>query len=116
MFGISLHVRPCLSVRRLRLPTGRRDAQREDKRAGRRQPDPGRIRVARPAGRDSSIMVNDEGSPLPIGQVARRAGVHVQTVRYYERRGLIAPPARAMCQVRRIGLPADRHVIRYRYR
>jgi DNA-binding transcriptional MerR regulator len=31
---------------------------------------------------------------LPIGQVARRAGVHLQTVRYYERRGLLAPPAR----------------------
>ena len=31
---------------------------------------------------------------LPIGQVARRAGVHIQTVRYYERRGLLAPPPR----------------------
>ena len=31
---------------------------------------------------------------LPIGQVARRAGVGVQTVRYYERRGLLPPPAR----------------------
>jgi DNA-binding transcriptional MerR regulator len=31
---------------------------------------------------------------LPIGQVARRAGVNIQTVRYYERRGLLASPAR----------------------
>lgn len=31
---------------------------------------------------------------LPIGQVARSSGVNVQTVRYYERRGLIASPAR----------------------
>ena len=31
---------------------------------------------------------------LSIGQVARRAGVHIQTVRYYERRGLLPPPAR----------------------
>jgi DNA-binding transcriptional MerR regulator len=31
---------------------------------------------------------------LPIGQVARRAGVGVQTVRYYERRGLLPPPTR----------------------
>jgi DNA-binding transcriptional MerR regulator len=31
---------------------------------------------------------------LPIGQVARRAGVGVQTVRYYERRGLLPPPIR----------------------
>jgi DNA-binding transcriptional MerR regulator len=31
---------------------------------------------------------------LPIGQVAKRAGVGVQTVRYYERRGLLPPPTR----------------------
>jgi len=31
---------------------------------------------------------------LPIGRVARQAGVGVQTVRYYERRGLLAAPAR----------------------
>jgi DNA-binding transcriptional MerR regulator len=38
--------------------------------------------------------VNEDPSHLPIGQVARRAGVRIQTVRYYERRGLIEPPAR----------------------
>jgi MerR family transcriptional regulator, mercuric resistance operon regulatory protein len=37
-----------------------------------------------------SLNVND----LPIGQVAKRAGVEVQTVRYYERRGLLPPPTR----------------------
>jgi DNA-binding transcriptional MerR regulator len=31
---------------------------------------------------------------LAIGQVARHAGVGVQTVRYYERRGLLRAPAR----------------------
>jgi DNA-binding transcriptional MerR regulator len=31
---------------------------------------------------------------LPIGQVAQRAGVGIQTVRYYERRGLLPPPLR----------------------
>jgi DNA-binding transcriptional MerR regulator len=31
---------------------------------------------------------------LAIGQVARRAGVGIQTVRYYERRGLLPAPAR----------------------
>lgn len=31
---------------------------------------------------------------LTIGQVARRAGVRVDTLRFYERRGLIAAPAR----------------------
>ena len=31
---------------------------------------------------------------LKIGRVAREAGVNIQTVRYYERRGLIAPEIR----------------------
>jgi MerR family copper efflux transcriptional regulator len=31
---------------------------------------------------------------LTIGQVARRAGLGVETVRYYEREGLLAAPAR----------------------
>ena len=32
-----------------------------------------------------------------IGKAARRAGVHVETIRFYERRGLITqPPARAV--------------------
>lgn len=33
-------------------------------------------------------------SRYTIGQLARRAGVGVQTVRYYERNGLVAPDAR----------------------
>lgn len=33
-------------------------------------------------------------SDLTIGQVARRAGVHVETIRYYERRRLLAEPPR----------------------
>jgi Hg(II)-responsive transcriptional regulator len=32
--------------------------------------------------------------PLTIGQLARRAGVGIETVRFYERRGLLAEPAR----------------------
>src|SRR5438874_8589747 len=32
--------------------------------------------------------------PLSIGQVARRAGVGVETVRFYEREGLLQEPAR----------------------
>jgi Hg(II)-responsive transcriptional regulator len=31
---------------------------------------------------------------LTIGQVARQAGVHLETVRYYERRGLLPAPPR----------------------
>jgi DNA-binding transcriptional MerR regulator len=33
---------------------------------------------------------------LRSGQVAERAGVNVETLRYYERRGLIAAPARSL--------------------
>lgn len=37
-----------------------------------------------------------DGGTLRMGQVAGRAGVHRETLRYYERRGLIsAPPRRA---------------------
>lgn len=35
------------------------------------------------------------GPRLRTGEVAERAGVNVQTLRYYERRGLIAAPARS---------------------
>ncbi len=31
---------------------------------------------------------------LRIGQLARKAGVNVQTLRFYEREGLLAPPSR----------------------
>jgi DNA-binding transcriptional MerR regulator len=34
------------------------------------------------------------GTTLTIGQLAGAAGVHVETVRYYERRGLLDPPER----------------------
>ena len=32
--------------------------------------------------------------PLTVGQLARQAGVNLQTVRYYERRALLAPSSR----------------------
>ena len=32
---------------------------------------------------------------LSIGQMAKTAGVHVETLRYYERMGLLAPPPRS---------------------
>jgi MerR family copper efflux transcriptional regulator len=37
-----------------------------------------------------------EPSTLRAGQVAERAGVHRETLRYYERRGLIPPPPRRL--------------------
>jgi DNA-binding transcriptional MerR regulator len=33
--------------------------------------------------------------PRTIGQLARETGVHVETIRYYERRGLLRQPRRA---------------------
>jgi MerR family mercuric resistance operon transcriptional regulator len=47
-----------------------------------------------------------------IGDVADAAGVGVETVRYYERRGLVAQPARALGGYRRYG---GDHVHRIRF-
>ena len=38
---------------------------------------------------------------MTIGRLARAAGVHVETVRYYQRRGLLAVPPRPTGGVRR---------------
>lgn len=37
---------------------------------------------------------------MNIGEVAAAAGVNVQTVRYYERRGILQPPGRTMAGYR----------------
>lgn len=42
---------------------------------------------------------------LSIGQVAKRANVGIDTVRYYEREGLIAPAGRLASGYRRYGAP-----------
>jgi DNA-binding transcriptional MerR regulator len=44
--------------------------------------------------------------PLSIGQLAEAAGVNTETVRYYERRGLLAEPPRTAAGYRQYG-PAD---------
>jgi Hg(II)-responsive transcriptional regulator len=49
---------------------------------------------------------------LTIARVARQAGVGIQTVRYYERRGLVAQPERARGAYRRYGRA---HVDRIRF-
>ena len=49
---------------------------------------------------------------LTIGQVARRAGVGIETVRFYERRGLIKDPPRTAAGCRQY--PAD-VVLRLRF-
>ena len=53
---------------------------------------------------------------MTIGKVALRTGVGIETIRYYERRGLISEPARRTSGYReyppvvtfRAGLPAGR--------
>ncbi|HHB13438.1 MAG TPA: Hg(II)-responsive transcriptional regulator [Chromatiales bacterium] len=37
---------------------------------------------------------------LTIGQLARCAGVHVETIRYYQRRGLVSEPPKPACGYR----------------
>lgn len=47
-----------------------------------------------------------DGAVLSIGQLAEAAGVHVETVRYYERRRLLPEPPRTPAGYRQYG-PAD---------
>jgi MerR family mercuric resistance operon transcriptional regulator len=49
---------------------------------------------------------------LTIGVLALAAGVHVETIRYYQRRGLLREPARSFGQIRRY---ADADVARVRF-
>jgi MerR family copper efflux transcriptional regulator len=49
---------------------------------------------------------------LGIGQLARRGGVGIDTVRYYERNGLLAPRSRLASGYRRYG---DMEVARLRF-
>jgi len=44
-------------------------------------------------------------SNLPIGRLAAKAGVNVETIRYYQRRGLLSEPAKPLNGHRRY--PAD---------
>jgi MerR family mercuric resistance operon transcriptional regulator len=41
---------------------------------------------------------------LTIGALAKAANVHVETIRYYQRRGLLREPARPPSGIRRYGL------------
>ena len=45
---------------------------------------------------DDSAWTFPERTGLRTGEVAERAGVNIQTLRYYERRGLLAEPVRSI--------------------
>jgi DNA-binding transcriptional MerR regulator len=49
---------------------------------------------------------------MRIGELASAAGVGVETIRYYERRGLLAPPSRTAARYRVFG---DEDLIRVRF-
>ena len=58
-------------------------------------------------------MVRDQAKNSDtIGGLAKSAGVGVETVRYYQRRGLLPEPARPPGEVRRYG---DAHVNRLKF-
>ena len=48
------------------------------------------------------------GSGFTIGQLAKRVGVNVETLRYYERLHLLTPPTRTLSGYRYYG-PAEHH-------
>jgi MerR family mercuric resistance operon transcriptional regulator len=54
-------------------------------------------------GRDSLIVFFHDDRFMKIGELASRAGVHIQTVRYYERRGLLPEPERRPSGYREYG-------------
>jgi MerR family transcriptional regulator, mercuric resistance operon regulatory protein len=56
-----------------------------------------RSQARQPTGLDVALS----NSSLTIGALAAAAGVHVETVRYYQRRGLITEPVRPRGGVRR---------------
>jgi len=56
--------------------------------------------------------MNDHRQEMTIGQLARRAGVHVETIRYYQRKGLMRVPDKPWSGIRRY---ADDDLTRLRF-
>jgi MerR family mercuric resistance operon transcriptional regulator len=49
---------------------------------------------------------------LPIGELSRRTGVHIETIRYYERIKMLPPPPRT-ASGRRVYGPAETHTLAF---
>ena len=58
------------------------------------------------------MKASSEVQSFTIGRLAAAAGVHVETVRFYQRRGLLAEPRRTERQVRRYS-DADAEQLRF---
>ena len=61
---------------------------------------------AHDAGIGNLVAATESTLTMKIGELARRAGVDVQTVRYYEKAGLIEPPRRTASGYRSYGSEA----------
>jgi MerR family mercuric resistance operon transcriptional regulator len=57
----------------------------------------------------SSITIS-RGADFPIGDLARRTGTNIETIRYYERIGILAPVARSASGRRRYGRAEERRL------
>ena len=57
-----------------------------------------------------AVLVRDEPGLLTIGKLARAAGVGVETIRFYERKGLIEQPRRPSTGARRYAAQAAERV------
>jgi len=60
-------------------------------------------RRARPSGKQERAGAAKPPKPLTIGKVARLAGVGIETIRFYERGGLVADPPRKLSGYRQYG-------------
>ena len=50
-----------------------------------------------------TTMSSRKGELLTIGELARMAAVHIETIRFYQRRGLLAKPVRPATGIRHYG-------------
>ena len=52
------------------------------------------------------MTVKKANTSMTIGRLAAQSGIHFETIRYYQRRGLMPTPARPRGSVRRYGIDA----------
>jgi MerR family transcriptional regulator, mercuric resistance operon regulatory protein len=60
----------------------------------------------------ATAPAQQQPSPLPIGELSRRSGVNIETIRYYERIKVLPAPARA-ANGRRVYGPAETRTLAF---